>query len=105
MVDEPDPQVQDVLSLLGQSTVARLQGRGLTVSAARSMMEERRPSPNRNRSGKSRSSRSKARTNRFRFDCTNPTVMAIPDHWWCTTTAAGSCWATWTAWTPSVGDS
>ncbi|MGA9402658.1 alpha/beta hydrolase [Haladaptatus sp.] len=41
MVDEPDPQVQNVLSLLSQSTAARLQGRGLTVSAARSMMEER----------------------------------------------------------------
>ncbi len=41
MVDEPAPQIQDVLDLLSQSTVARLQGRGLTVSSARTMMEER----------------------------------------------------------------
>ena len=41
MVDEPDPQVQQVLDLLSESTVTRLQGRGLSVSSTRAMMEER----------------------------------------------------------------
>ncbi|WP_423746091.1 alpha/beta hydrolase (plasmid) [Haladaptatus sp. SPP-AMP-3] len=38
MVDEPDPQVQAVLEFLSQSTIGRLQGRGLAVSSAREAM-------------------------------------------------------------------